>query len=303
MNISLTSLSDRRRFQYASPPKTSGSNDHGLDTVTLSDTSEGKEQPGFGIKWKTVTVAGLSAVAAMTGSANSSASVDHSSLHDLANLVASEKVSNAIIPEQQFDLSQEPQPEPEIEAEYSFGQRLDAEQKRAVEKMVDDLDSRGFDVEADDIINFMATETGGTFDPAIRAGGQRNGAVGLAQFTQTAIDQMNLSRDRDDKLNKEMLANMSFTEQSEVVTEYLASTLEVRGMQGKQVDAADLYSAVFAPVAVGKPESAAIYSRAHSNRYYRANRSLDTNHDGVISKSELTSRLDVWAEMGDTLRG
>ena len=301
MNISLTSLSARRRFQYASPPKTSGSSDHGLDTVSLSDSTDGKELPAFDIRWKSVTVAGLSAVAMMTGSAHSSASVDHSTLHDLSNLVASEKITDGLIPEQEFELGNESVPE--IEAEYSFGQRLDGEQKRAVEKMVGDLDARGFDVEADDIINFMATETGGTFDPAIRAGGQRNGAVGLAQFTQTAIDQMNLSRESHEQLSKEGLAEMTFTEQSEVVTEYLASTLEVRGMQGRQVDASDLYSAVFAPVAVGKPETAVIYSRANSNRYYRANRSLDTNHDGAISKSELTSRLDVWAEMGDTLRG
>lgn len=185
----------------------------------------------------------------------------------------------------------------------SFGQKLSDGQKQSIEQMVQDLKAKGFDVKADDIVNFMAVETAGTFSPSMRAGGKKNGAVGLAQFTQTAIDDMNRFRGKGNKLTKDKLAAMSFDEQSKVVTEYLSTALGRKKMQGKEISAADLYAAVFSPAAIGKSMDSTIYSLKGSARNYRANKSLDTNRDGKITKAELTARLNQWVARGEQLRG
>lgn len=182
----------------------------------------------------------------------------------------------------------------------SFGQKLSTDQKQAIGQMVSDLKAKGFDVKADDIVNFMAVETAGTFSPSIRSGGKKNGAVGLAQFTQIAVDDMNRFRKAGDKLTKTKIGNMSFTEQSKVVTEYLSTALGRKNMQGKNISASDLYAAVFSPAAIGKSANATIYS---GGRNYRANRSLDTNKDGRITKAELTARLNEWVARGNQFRG
>ena len=184
----------------------------------------------------------------------------------------------------------------------SFGSKLSSEQKAGIKGIAADLTAKGFKVDANDVANFIAVETGGTFSTSIRSGGKKNGAVGLAQFTGIAIKQMNKSRGAGNKLSKDKISKMSFTEQSKVVTEYLSDALGMRGMKGKSVSAADLYTAVFSPAAVGKPMGSTIYSRAGSRRNYNANRSLDTNRDGRITKSELTSRLTEWAKRGEALR-
>lgn len=185
----------------------------------------------------------------------------------------------------------------------SYGQKLSDGQKASVDQMVADLKAKGFEVKPDDIINFMAVETAGTFSPSIRAGGKKNGAVGLAQFTQTAIDDMNRFRGKGNKLTKSKLAAMSFDEQSKVVTEYLSTALGRKNMQGKEISAADLYTAVFSPAAIGKSMDSTIYSLNGSARNYRANKSLDTNNDGKITKAELTARLNDWVARGEQLRG
>lgn len=183
----------------------------------------------------------------------------------------------------------------------SFGKKLSKGQKEAVHKMVDDLKTKGFLVTPDDIVNFIAVETGGTFNPSMRSGGKRGGAVGLAQFTGTAIKDMNRFRSSGNKLSKSRLSKMNFAQQSKVVTEYLSRVLERRGMKGKRINAADLYSAVFAPRAVGRSTGSTIYSRG--SRAYRSNRSLDTNRDGRITKAELVARLRAWALRGQQLSG
>ncbi len=187
-----------------------------------------------------------------------------------------------------------------VPGDLSFGQKLSTDQKQAIGRMVSDLKAKGFDVKADDIVNFMAVETAGTFSPSIRSGGKKNGAVGLAQFTQIAVDDMNRFRKAGDKLTKTKIGNMSFTEQSKVVTEYLSTALGRKNMQGKNISASDLYAAVFSPAAIGKSANATIYS---GGRNYRANRSLDTNKDGRITKAELTARLNEWVARGNQLRG
>lgn len=182
----------------------------------------------------------------------------------------------------------------------SFGKNLTASQKEAVARMVALLKADGFEVQADDIVNFMALETGGTFSPSVRSNG---GAVGLAQFTDIAIKDMNRRRAADDQLSKERLADMTFEEQTLVVAEYLSTALERKKMQGRAVTGADLYSAIFAPKAIGAPMESTVYSAEADGGFYHRNASLDRNKDGKITKSEMVQRLDVWAERGEAQRG
>ena len=285
-----------RLAKKASPPRTGGQA-ASVDVFTPSeDLKNARSEPleSHLSTLQRVALVGFGALAAMSATGLATASLETPTL---APESALEEISERSMGgHTDIDLLRTEEPTPEL----SYGQRLDQEQKQAVGQMVLDLRADGFEVEADDVVNFMAAETGGTFDPAVRAGGNKHGAVGLAQFTQTAIDQLNRDRGEEDQLTKDLLAEMTFSEQSVVVTEYLSSTLGARGMRGEFVSAADLYAAVFAPVAVGKPMTATIYS---GGRSYRANRSLDTNNDGRIVKSELTSRLDQWAELGEQLRG
>ena len=307
MNVLTAHLNKARIFAVSSPPTRSDAAVESVDVFTpsegLLDEAKDTRPRSSANRW---AILGMGAVTLLAGTLQATASTGPMTMEpdfrpSVENVLDRQMNSLA-----EIDLALE-SVEPEVPTpapiERSYGQQLTDEQKIAIDKIVADLGEQGFKVKVDDVINFMATETGGTFDPAVRAGGQKNGAVGLAQFTQTAIDAMNLSRDKDDQLTKAGLAEMTFAEQSDVVTEYLSSTLRDRGMEGKEVSGSDLYAAVFAPVAVGKPMDASVYSRSGSNRYYRANRSLDTNRDGHISKGELTARLEDWAEIGDNLRG
>lgn len=304
MNVLTAHLNKARIFAVSSPPNLSDSSPEPVDVFTpsevLLDGAKDSQPRSSANRW---AVLGMGAVTLLAGTLQATASTGPITIEPDFRPAVENVLDRQMDSRAEIDLAIEPEAPTPAPIERSYGQQLNDEQKIAIDKIVADLGEQGFQVKVDDVINFMATETGGTFDPAVRAGGQKNGAVGLAQFTQTAIDAMNLSRDQDDKLTKAGLAEMTFAEQSEVVTEYLSNTLRDRGMEGKEVSGSDLYAAVFAPVAVGKPMDASVYSRSGSNRYYRANRSLDTNRDGHISKGELTARLEDWAEIGDNLRG
>lgn len=194
----------------------------------------------------------------------------------------------------------EPVHVPAAPGSLSFGKKLTESQKEAVAQVVARLKANGFEVQADDIVNFMALETGGTFSPSIRSNG---GAVGLAQFTDIAIRDMNRRRPANDQLSKQRLSNMTFEEQSLVVAEYLSTALSRKNMQGRAVTAADLYSAIFAPRAIGEPMESTVYSAEADGGFYHRNASLDRNKDGKITKSEMVHRLEVWAERGEAQRG
>jgi hypothetical protein len=57
--------------------------------------------------------------------------------------------------------------------------------------------------------------------------------------------------------------------------------------QGKFKSLSDVYMAIFAPAAVGKPESTVLYRTP--SKEYLANKPLDVDHDGVITKAEAAS--------------
>lgn len=185
----------------------------------------------------------------------------------------------------------------------SFGKQLGDDKKASIRRMVKQLEQSGFQVQADDIANFMAVETGGTFDPAVCSKHASNPAVGLAQFTDIAIQDLNQRRPAQDQLSKQRLKEMSFDEQSQIVTEYLTTALSRKNMQGKVVTAADMYAAIFCPRAIGLPMDGTVYDRKIEASYYLRNQSLDVDKDGRISKREMVKRLLEWSQRGEVLRG
>ena len=169
-----------------------------------------------------------------------------------------------------------------------FGDKLTAEEQQKVRDVAASLGA-----DPNDLMAVMAAETGGTFDPAERAG--KNGAVGLIQFTNTAITEMNKGLPRDQHLTKASLEQMSFTEQMDHVQTYMQTMMD-RYNGPANPDRGDLYAAVFSPALVDNSDTSRIYGG--NSTEYRANKSLDTNGDGWITRNELTARADQWYERG-----
>lgn len=183
----------------------------------------------------------------------------------------------------------------------AFGKRLNDSQRRGIHTLAYRLEGEGFQVSPDDIAVFMALETGGSFSPA--AGHPQTGPVGLAQFTDVAIRDLNSSRPAHDQLSRERLRKMSFEEQCEVVGDYLSTAFHRKKMHGKKITSADLYAAIFCPRAIGLPLEAAVYTRDKDAGPYGRNSSLDLNNDGTISKSEMMTRMEQWSRQGEADRG
>lgn len=169
-----------------------------------------------------------------------------------------------------------------------FGDKLTAEEQQKVRDVAASLGA-----DPNDLMAVMAAETGGTFDPAERAG--KNGAVGLIQFTNTAITEMNKGLPKDQHLTKASLEKMSFTEQMDYVQSYLQTMMD-RYNGPANPDRGDLYAAVFSPALVDNSDTSRIYGGG--SKEYLANKSLDTNRDGWITRTELTARADEWYERG-----
>ncbi len=177
-----------------------------------------------------------------------------------------------------------------------FGDRISADERAKVAEIAKELNTQ-----PDELMAVFGVETGGSFDPAQRAHGNPNGAIGLIQFTQTAVDAMNERREAagEDPISKKQLGEMDFNEQLDHVRDYLRDTLAERGVEGP-VGREELYTAVFAPSAINRSDNAKIYSRGSDA--YRANRSLDTDRNGHITREEIVSRVNEWYDQGIAAR-
>jgi hypothetical protein len=120
------------------------------------------------------------------------------------------------------------------------------------------------------LMSCIAFETADTFDPKItnRAG---SGATGLLQFMPKTARGLGTTT--------EELATMSAMEQLWYVREYL------RPYHHRIKTLSDMYMAILAPIAIGRPDDSPLYSTGAA---YRLNSPLDTNNDGVITKIEAT---------------
>ena len=145
--------------------------------------------------------------------------------------------------------------------------------------------SEKYNIPQNDLLAMMDFETGGTFDPATKnmAG---SGATGLIQFMPDTAKSLGTTT--------EELSEMSRSQQLEYVDKYLKTNLEGRiGPEG--ADISDLYMSVLFPVAVGKPDDFVLFGEgAISKKFegrYEANKGLDANNDGSITKVEAAAKV------------
>jgi hypothetical protein len=130
----------------------------------------------------------------------------------------------------------------------------------------------GLGMDPDHLAAVISFETGGTFSPSIKNPG--SSATGLIQFMESTARRLGTTTAE--------LAGMSVIEQLDWVARYFAS------WSGRLHSVADVYMAVFAPVGVGQAESFVLY--ADPTAAYQANKGLDSNGDGTITKGEAASR-------------
>lgn len=125
----------------------------------------------------------------------------------------------------------------------------------------------------------MAFETGRTFSPSIR--NPRGSATGLIQFTASTAIRLGTTTDK--------LSRMTDIQQLDWVEEYFKQ--ERRPIKGL----GDAYMAVLWPTAIGRPDSYIMWERDTGpyQRQYRANDKLDINGDGVITRGEAVSRVNL----------
>lgn len=138
-------------------------------------------------------------------------------------------------------------------------------------------------VPVDYLMAVIAFESAETFSPSIRnAAG--SGATGLIQFMPATARGLGTTT--------EALALMTAEDQINYVYRYL------RPYKGRMHTLADIYMAVLWPSAVGKPDDAALWSRASHPTTYRQNAGLDVDGDGIILKREAAAKVQDKLERG-----
>lgn len=126
----------------------------------------------------------------------------------------------------------------------------------------------------------MAFETGRTFSPSQPNKGG-SGATGLIQFMPSTAIGLGTTTAK--------LARMTAVEQLDYVEKYYQQ------IRRKISGLGDAYMAVLWPIAVGRPDSYIMWERDTGpyQRQYRANDKLDINNDGVITRGEAVSRVNL----------
>jgi hypothetical protein len=114
----------------------------------------------------------------------------------------------------------------------------------------------------------IAFETGRTFSPSVKNPG--SSGTGLIQFMESTAAGLGTST--------AALARMTALEQLEYVLAYF------RPYKGHLGSLADVYMAILWPAAVGKPDEYVVFADKHAA--YAANRNLDINKDGAVTKRE-----------------
>lgn len=124
----------------------------------------------------------------------------------------------------------------------------------------------------------MAFESAETFRPDIRnAAG--SGAVGLIQFMPATARGLGTTADQ--------LAQMTAEDQLDYVRRYFLPY----GFRLKSLS--DTYMAILWPAAIGRAESAALWTQAERPTTYRQNAGLDANRDGTITKAEAAAKVQA----------
>lgn len=124
------------------------------------------------------------------------------------------------------------------------------------------------------LVAVIAFETAWKFRSDTRNPG--SSATGLIQFMAATAKRLGTTTQE--------LAALSAVDQLRWVEKYFAGFGSFRGRPGE-----DAYLAVFAPVLMGKPESAATYVAPSAS--YTANRAMDRDGDGKITKGEILTKI------------
>ena len=107
-------------------------------------------------------------------------------------------------------------------------------------------------------------------------------AAGILQWIKRNYESYGLTR--------EQLLAMSIEQQLDLVPRYFAPYV------GRVGNLDDLYMAILLPTAIGKPSDAVVF--ASKTEAYEANRGLDFNHDGAITKAECVAVVRALREQG-----
>ena len=144
--------------------------------------------------------------------------------------------------------------------------------KSKVQQIASDLNMK-----PDWLMVVMYFETAKTFSPKIRNGS----AVGLIQFTPVAIAEMN--RRYSLNITTNYLASISAIDQLDFVRLYF------KMYPYNYQSVGDVYIATFNPANLGKPDNYVLYSKGQGG--YESNKALDFNNDGVITISDIKSKI------------
>lgn len=149
--------------------------------------------------------------------------------------------------------------------------------------------SSSLGINTNDLLRIIEFETDGSWSPSVqptRTDGTRiSSATGLIQFLESTAQGLGTST--------EALAQMTRAEQMEYVEAYLSPYADRINNFG------DLYMAVHWPAGVGQPDSFVMYREG--SREYTANRGLDSNGDGTVTRGETLAVIE--RRVGGTGRG
>jgi hypothetical protein len=140
--------------------------------------------------------------------------------------------------------------------------------------------SQNLGINSADLLTAISFETVGTFRPDIKNPGST--ATGLIQFLESTAKGLGTSTSA--------LAKMSRVEQMEYVEKYL------RPFKGRMKNLGDVYMAIHWPAGVGKDDSYVMYREGSNN--YAANKGLDVNGDGTVTRGESLQRVRQSAGSG-----
>ena len=151
-----------------------------------------------------------------------------------------------------------------------------------------------YNLDSTDLLANMAAESG--ISPSIK--NKTGGAVGLIQFMPSTAKDLGTS--------SEELSKMSAVEQLKYVDKYfkqvgLDKSAKEAKSKGKKVTASTLYSKVFLPLYADAPEDTVLGKKGSPEllkgtkltlgKIYEQNSSLDIDHNDIIQKFELGSKI------------
>lgn len=134
-------------------------------------------------------------------------------------------------------------------------------------------------LDPNDLLRVIDFETAGSFSPKaqpIRKDGTKiSSATGLIQFLEKTANSLGTTTAE--------LAGMTAVEQLDFVKAYF------KPFKGRIKNFGDVYMAVHWPAGVGKDDSYVMYKKGSDS--YNANKGLDTNGDGTVTRGETLARL------------